>query len=937
MSILEEAVGGLIVETATLMAKQVNLAARAGGREARVNLELVRWFDTYQLIDAPAFDIESPDIPAGRIADALATSAVQALVFELLAVRLTDAPEIEVERLETAFGHVLGAELADLRTPADDLAESLFEALDRRVRTLVARLPSDASGPLPLIRNEALLGRLNITLSAIERHCAALAGQYNPAADRDFITRYRRQVKTQHGKLEPPDFQQRRRVPIKDLYVPPKIVSVDERGTPGEIDIWALDREIDRTVLLGDPGGGKTTSAHVLMHTHALDAGSSAPFLVTLREFAADDQPARSVVGFIEHRMETHYQCRPPEGLVSRLLLDGAALVIFDGLDELVDTSRRAQVADIVELFCTEFPLARVLVTSRVVGYDQARLDPEQFAAFRVSHFDDKQVKDYVTRWFRQEDGVGAVRAAELAASFMGESAEVPDLRSNPLMLALMCILYRGEGSIPRSRPEVYEECSRLLFTKWDARRRIHVELRARHLIEPALRHLAFWMLTRNQTQPIVSERELITETADFLQTRRFEDRDDAEGAAREFVDFCRGRGWVFSDAGTTAHGENLYTFAHRTFMEYFAAAHLAADCDTPEELARRLLPHLARQEWEMMAQLAVQIKDRTSTRGAERVLESLLGDRRRRSSISRGNVLSFAARCLAFTDPPPHLVRTLTDRVLSHAFEDLTSEAFVEPLRYLLASADSSLTVVAARLEQTISALVQSADEDERVKALRLAINMDDILGTGRKAFWDRWEFRMADLHRSALAAHAYIPDIAVGMWHRLDQLSPEVVAAYEDRFATVFLAPDTGVTRSRWQSIAHWAVAGGAVAPSKIAALARLTERYLSASDFSPKITSTWRDTDLMPTKQPEDPAFYGSFAFMLAVLHERSMPLIAPSKWELGPLRGIMSYLDRRGENEGTLPDLPVDPRIQEMLTRWARREIDFLAPQEADGEG
>ena len=42
--------------------------------------------------------------------------------------------------------------------------------------------------------------------------------------------------------------------------------------------------------------------------------------------------------------------------------------------------------------------------------------------------------------------------------------------------------------------------------------------------------------------------------------------------AAREFVEFCRGRMWVFTDAGTTVSGQRLYGFTHRTFLEYFAA-----------------------------------------------------------------------------------------------------------------------------------------------------------------------------------------------------------------------------------------------------------------------------------------------------------------------------------------------------------------------------
>jgi hypothetical protein len=74
----------------------------------------------------------------------------------------------------------------------------------------------------------------------------------------------------------------------------------------------------------------------------------------------------------------------------------------------------------------------------------------------------------------------------------------VPDLRANPLLLSLMCILYRGEGSLPRNRAEVYEQCANLLFHRWDARRHIHQDLRVGHLLQPALQHLA-WCCRRSR------------------------------------------------------------------------------------------------------------------------------------------------------------------------------------------------------------------------------------------------------------------------------------------------------------------------------------------------------------------------------------------------------------------------------------------------------
>jgi hypothetical protein len=57
-------------------------------------------------------------------------------------------------------------------------------------------------------------------LHAIERHTAALTTRPRARTEADFLTRYRAHVIDQHGKLEPPDFERRRRVPIADIYVP---------------------------------------------------------------------------------------------------------------------------------------------------------------------------------------------------------------------------------------------------------------------------------------------------------------------------------------------------------------------------------------------------------------------------------------------------------------------------------------------------------------------------------------------------------------------------------------------------------------------------------------------------------------------------------------------------------------------------------------------
>jgi len=538
-------------------------------RRAATGMDTVGWMDTERLTreGLPGARLELPeltDVEAAELESALKRDEVQGALQALLAARLTDAPETDAARAREAVRLALSG---------TQRAQRLSEYFDDKISALVATLEGRVGyAGLAQVRAEAYNSRIVALLAAITDMLAALSHPDRRGPEEaEFLRRYRRQVRERHGKLEPPDFERRRRVPVADIYVPTVINqelhperNASSSAPEPSLTVRDLTARLDRTVLLGDPGGGKTTAANVLADFFASDPGGKVPFLVTLRDYAAKDPPERSVAGHVEQTLATLYQCPAPDGLVERLLLTGRAVVIFDGLDELLDTSRRAEVSVRVEQFCAAYPLAAALVTSRLVGYDEARLDDDQFSCYRLGGFGENEVGEYVRKWFALQEGFSTAEAEAEAGAFLAESASIPDLRANPLLLSLMCILYRGEGFLPRNRADVYEQCANLLFRKWDLRRRIHKDLRAGHLVEPAIRHLAWWLFNRQNPQSAVTERQLIDETTAFLHGREFESAEEARDAARGFVEFCRGRMWVLSDTGTTAEGKKLYAFTHR-------------------------------------------------------------------------------------------------------------------------------------------------------------------------------------------------------------------------------------------------------------------------------------------------------------------------------------------------------------------------------------
>ncbi len=907
------------------------------------------------------------------MADILNMPSTRAVIHELFAVRVSGMGSQEVDRLRQNFCNIVASSpTEDISIDPTELAvcvEDIFEHFDTRIASVIEEFGRVHPDLLRDARQDTQLTQINATVTAIARHTAALAGVSDPGADQQFLERYRRQVLDYHGKLEPPDFERRRRVPIGEIFVSPtfiaapSIAEMDAQHEPEDLDISQLAHLIDRTVLLGDPGGGKTTVCHVLIHMQASKPRDRIPFFVTLREFAVEDPPSRSVVGHIEHKLDTFYSCAPAAGLVERLLLSGMALVIFDGLDELVDVGRRADVAAIVERFCTEYPLAAVVVSSRVIGYEQARLDESQFTCFRIRGFNEAGVAEYASKWFAREEGMTRDEQQRSAADFLSDSSAVADLRAYPLMLSLMCILYRGEGSIPQNRPEIYAQCASLFFRRWDARRRISTDLRARAMIEPVLQYLTYWLLTKKAAEPIFTEQELVSQTTEFLLSRGFERRDEAAIAARELIEFCRGRAWVFSDVGVTDRRESLYAFTHRTFMEFFAATYLASLYDSPTQLARRLAPRIARREWEVIAQLAVQIKDHTAARGAERIYKVLLADQRR-SEDGRENTLAFLGQCLSFTQPPTRMVRELAREAIDFAFRPNPYRSTrLSSLGSVMYGCGAYFEVIGEEISAAIADRISQGDVATRSYTLKLAISLGDLpwlshgpedrLRSSRS--WDDFGERLTltyleDIvelayHDITLATEALLRQrIDIGQflnWHGPDltnlirsiphlqyRPSAESWSYYRYRpLASELLGARPG---DKYDDATWW--------PWITHQLQRLG-RTMEAYPDPPWVKSTAEDMDMscmryfseLPESQLE--LVHDTAAVAMGVL----LFTCAEVEIEIEALIGLAastaylipysSYLKKRAGHEVELAPLHVGERFANLFNAWANREIDF----------
>lgn len=947
---LESVVASLAAAALLRMGRQVETAAKAARgktdvEELRASALLGNFeFETSSLRLA----VHLPrDVTAADVAAILQSPEAEAISFELLTLVLTDSMASGRERVARRW-----CDLVTRAHPAAaEMANQLLDAMASHYEIAVGVVKDECPNAYARLREDSHHRRIACVLEAIH-HDLGGAGEVIGADDaQKFSELYRRQLRQAHKYITPPDFDSRRDVAIDDLYVSPTIrhSAIDAEQS---ISVDDLLGEIDRTVLLGDPGNGKSTASQVLLYRTAAISTAPVPFLVVLRDFAPGLE--RSVVEYLENRLSTVYQCTPPTGYVEYVLETGQALVIFDGLDELLDTSHRRAVTDAVGLFCNRYPLIRTLVTSRRVGYRQAPMDERQFSVLELSGFDVDQVHAYVRKWFSQET-LTAEQVEAWTNAFMRESEGVRDLTGTPLLLALMCIIYRGERSLPRNRPAVYERCAKMLFDKWDSSRGINSDLRVGQLVDPAMKYLAYWLFSED-TGDGVTEQALVRKTTSYLHERSFETELEAEAAAREFVQFCRGRAWVFSDVGTTPEGEALYKFTHRTFLEYFAAYHLSRTTDTPEKLARLIAGKVANAEWDVVAQLAVQITDKHIDMGAIRVFEVLLKDRRRRSPHKRVNMLSFLGRCLSFVQVSPSVLRNLTREALAWAVgaRGDSGRYATEALSTLLAHSHFvDENVVASELLSELERYLERDSEEVAEAALSL-LSVPQIIaptfsnggvGSDGRINWQSWLGDLAERNRgkylaglgsSAERSRVCINRGWIGLTEYLDAFNEGLGPMLRDSpirclnaaflpYASTMLSDVVdGIPRSRPST-------GSIDYAEQFAELAVFAEKQLErdlplwSGGISPYIAHDLGTRRRPGAVQLDERQLLGAGILMACIAEASPQGLAATRGW--GVLRPMAEWLKRRGDEASSAPVPWADEKDFSLLYRWVRGEISF----------
>ncbi|WP_051385965.1 NACHT domain-containing protein [Actinokineospora inagensis] len=423
------------------------------------------------------------------------------------------------------------------------------------------------------------------------------------------------------------------------------------------IDEFLDQPEATLLAVVGAPGSGKTT---LLRHTvRAISQNPNrrrpVPVLLYLRQHVDAIVEDKSVL-LPELVRDTLGELaeREPTGWFGDRLVAGQCVILLDGLDEVAGQEQRLLIADWVERQANQYRGNDFVVTSRLDGILNAPLTGAK--VLQTRQFTPKQVRRFVLQWYGAVERLStggseeevAARALEAGEDLLDKLRGAPglaDFTANPLLLTMIANVHRFRGALPGSRADLYREICQVMLWRRQEAKKLPVGL-AGEKKEQMLRALAFRMMTAGVTE--LRREEVL---AGFTPALR---KLSTPLTAEDMLADASSNGLLVErEAGR-------YAFAHKTFQEYLAAAHIRE-----HKLVDELVYRVDDAYWEETTLLY------TAEADADDIIQACLAS-------GSANALSLAYKCLEQGDAlalEPDLRQELANLLDTQRFGQATAQ----------------------------------------------------------------------------------------------------------------------------------------------------------------------------------------------------------------------------------------------------------------------
>ena len=377
-----------------------------------------------------------------------------------------------------------------------------------------------------------------------------------------------------------PGYEKGQQTPSKEeCYVDRELARVyEESGRKSTPVRWETERErIDRCVVIGPPGGGKTFLtvmtaidlarqglAELVERSRDLDS-LPLPFWFELKTLWEDPtrDPARSLVVMLR----AIYSGQLPSGdWLSAQFTKRNCWLILDGLDEL-ERAQARQLRTFLEAIQVAGWQCRLLLTCRTADYNASAIPWSRVAEFELAPLEGTEPGDLIRRWYGDDP------RGDSLEQLVNRSFSLRHACRSPLLVALACATHEDrELSEEATRRDLYRlALDGLLWQRWKKDgpgQGLADELRLDDL-NRLLPELAWKLFIETPRNVFLNER-VVDALAEVNEDGKM------SGGATTIRDYLVHSG-LLRAAGPDALGRPQLSFLHRTFLEFLSAEWLLA------------------------------------------------------------------------------------------------------------------------------------------------------------------------------------------------------------------------------------------------------------------------------------------------------------------------------------------------------------------------
>lgn len=369
-------------------------------------------------------------------------------------------------------------------------------------------------------------------------------------------------------------------------------------------------QESGQLMILGDPGAGKSTllrwlaTAYLLRlqnnpdwsdlpDVYSLPAEDWIPILVRCRDLTPRATTLDEILSHTIEKTEIRTSDRPVlQSLFKQRIESGTALLLIDGLDEIIDAGARALFSRQLEQIHRAFPACPMIATSRIVGYrDMGYRFQNEFKHFVVADLSSRDKDDFARRWcmFTELPERREIAASELSRD-IHSNERIEKLTGNPMLLTTMALVKKKIGRLPQRRLELYESAVEVLL-HWRSEVDLPLDKRA---ALPQLEYLAYAMCELGVQQ--LREDEIQEQLQNF-RIAFSHIHAASQHTPQVFLKLLESRTGLIVQSGFVRHKGHLvpvYEFRHLSIQEYLAGVALVQGHHTQKKRFSHIANHVS-------------------------------------------------------------------------------------------------------------------------------------------------------------------------------------------------------------------------------------------------------------------------------------------------------------------------------------------------------